>query len=158
MKNSESESQQPSMQQIVEHVANTLWRITETWNDYAKFAIAIPLMQALDGVGLQLAHTRGRTTVKQHLQYISNARKTLVSADYYLGRAIQRGLVELSLGGQLHAQMINLAQRIDQHSQAIVRAANQRVAEQNRQEKNKANTMKKDGEMKVEIIDTVSTH
>lgn len=159
MKNSEVETTQPSLYQVSEHVANTLWHITESWNEYAKVTMATPLMRALDSVGLQLAHTRGRTTVKQHLQHINNARKTLVSADYYLRRAIQRGLIESSSGEQLHVQLLNLAQRIDQHSQDIVKAANQKISEQNQKEGKKVRTVKKVEESKGEVTDPLaSTH
>ncbi len=158
MKDVEAGTQQPNLYQVSEGIANTLWRMTETWSEYAKVTMATPLMRALDSIGLQLAHTRGRTTVKQHLQHVSNARKTLVSADYYLRRAIQRGLIEPSLGEQMHVQLLNLAQRIDQHSQAIVKAANQKISEQEQQKGKKTKTVKKDEKIKTDTTDTVSTH
>ncbi len=121
--------------QIAEHLADSLWRMTETWNDFAKTTMAIPLIHAMDEVGLQLRLTLGRTPIKQHLQYIENARRALVPVDYYLQRAHQRGSIETVHAEQLRSRMIELAQRLDQHRLSIIQATNQKIAERKQQEK-----------------------
>lgn len=119
--------------QPAEQLADALWRIAEGWNDFARTSIAVPLMRALDGIGLQLALTRGRTTVKQYLQYIANARKGIVPVDFYLQRAARRGVLEPAQAEQFRAQLIALTQVLDQHAQSIVQATNKKIAEQKQQ-------------------------
>lgn len=119
--------------QPAEQLADALWRIAEGWNDFARTSLAVPLMRALDDVGLQLALTRGRTTVKQYLQYIANARKGIVPVDFYLQRAAKRGVLEPAQAEQFRAQLIALAQMLDQHAQSIVQATNKKIAEQKQQ-------------------------
>ncbi len=158
MKNSEIKTQQPNPNQLTEQLTDAIWRITETWNEYAKAVIATPLMRAVDDIGLQLALTQGRSTVRQHLQHISNARKALVPANYYLQRATLRGLIEPDKAEQLHAQMTTLARRLDMHSQAIVQATNKRISEQKPQEAKKAKSAQKSDEPRAEKTETSSTH
>jgi four helix bundle protein len=126
--------------QIAEHLADNLWRITQTWNDFAKTTVAVPLTRAMNEIGLQLRLTLGRTPIKQHLQHIENARRALIPVEYYLQCAHRRGLIETGQAEQLQSQMINLAQRLDRHRVAIVQAANQKIAVQKqRQEKKTQN-------------------
>jgi 23S rRNA-intervening sequence protein len=125
--------------QIAEQLADKLWRLTEAWNDFARTTVAVPLTRAMDDIGLQLRFTLGRTPVKQHLQHIENARGYLISADYYLQRAHKRGLMESTHVDQLRGGMIELARRLERHSQAIVQAAHQKIAEKKlRENKDKA--------------------
>ena len=126
-------SQVNNPRRLAEQLADALWRIAEGWNDFARTSLAVPLMRALDGIGLQLALTRGRTTVKQYLQYIANAQKGIVPVDFYLQRAARRGVLEPAQAEQFRAQLIALAQVLDQHAQSIVQATNKKIAEQKQQ-------------------------
>ncbi|MDH5786322.1 MAG: four helix bundle protein [Chromatiales bacterium] len=123
-------TQAPNPIQMAEQITDTLWHLTQDWNDFAKSTVAHPWLQAMDSAALQLAFTLGRTTVKQHMQHLSNARKGLVPVDYYLQRALKCGLIEQPQADELHAQLTALAQRLDQHAQTVVQSANQKVAEQ----------------------------
>jgi hypothetical protein len=138
MTNTTTETQTQNPTQIADQLADTLWSLTEHWNDHAKHVIGLPLMHTIDHIGLQLALTQGRTTVKQHLQHIANARKGLAPMDYYLQRAAKRGLIDAAQVESLRAQMIALAQRLDQHAKGIVQATNQKIAEQKQQQEKKA--------------------
>jgi len=121
--------------QITEQLADSLWLITETWNDFARATVAVPLTRAMDDIGLQLRLTLGRTPIKQHLQHIENALRALIPVEYYLQRAHRRGLIEAGQAEQLRSQMINLAQRLDQHRVTIVQATNQKIDDQQQQDK-----------------------
>ena len=123
--------------QIAEQLASDLWQLAETWTDFAKTTMAIPLTRAMDEIGLQLRYTLGRTPIKQHLQHLENARKTLISVDYYLQLAQKRGLVETDHAKRLRSQMINLAQQLDRYRQAVVQATNQKIAEREQQQEKK---------------------
>lgn len=138
MTNTTTEAQAQNPAQLADQLIEALWTMTESWNDHAKHVIGLPLMHAADQIGLQLALTQGRTTVKQHLQHIANARKALAPMDYYLQRAAKRGLVESAQAESLRTQMIALAQRLDQHAKGIVQATNQKIAEQKQQQEKKA--------------------
>lgn len=126
----EANSQTPNPIQMAEQITDALWHLTQGWSDFAKTTVAHPWLQAMDSAALQLAFTLGRTTVKQHMQHLSNARKALIPVDYYLKRAHKRGLIEQLQADELRAQLTALAQRLDQHAQTVVQATNQKVAEQ----------------------------
>ena len=123
--------------QLSEQLADSLWRLTEAWNDYAKTTIAVPLLRAMDEIGLQLRFTLGQLPLKQHLQHFENARRALIPVEYYLQQAHRRGLMESDRLESFRKELINLAQRLDQHRQAIVQAAN-KLAEQKKQQEQKA--------------------
>lgn len=80
--------------QIAEVLADSVWRLTETWNDFARTTMGVPLTRAMDEIGVQLRLTLGRTPIKQHLHPIETARRALIPVEYYLHRARSRGLVE----------------------------------------------------------------
>lgn len=126
----EVNTQAPNPIQMAEQISDTLWHLAQGWNDFAKTTVAHPWLQAMDSVALQLAFTLGRTTVKQHMQHLSNARKALIPVDYYLQRALKRGLIEQPQVDELRAQLTALAQRLDQHAQTVMQATNKKVTEQ----------------------------
>lgn len=136
--------QAPNSAQIVEQLADSLWNITEGWSDHAKQVIGYPLLHAIDSIGVQLAFTIGRTTVKQHLQHITNARKALIPVDYYLKRATKQGLIEQSQAEQIRVTMVDLAKQLDQHAKTIVRETNKKIAEQKQRQENQTKTKKQE--------------
>ncbi|MBI3771621.1 MAG: four helix bundle protein [Gammaproteobacteria bacterium] len=156
MTNTTTEAQIQNPTQIADQLADTLWSLTENWNDHAKQVIGLPLMRAIDQIGLQLALTQGRTTIKQHLQHIANARKGLAPMDYYLQRAAKRGLIEPTQIEALRAQMITLAQCLDQHSKGIVQATNKKVAEQKQRQEEKAKAEQKRSSIEFEAESSIA--
>lgn len=124
--------------QLTEHLADGLWQLTGAWNEYAKNAMGVPLLRAMDEVGLQLRCTLGRTPIGRHLQHIENARRLLIPVGYYLRLARKRGLVERKLVENLQGQLFELAQHLNRQRQAIVQAVNRRIAEQKQQQEKSA--------------------
>ena len=128
MTQTQKQAQTPN--QMAEQLADSLWKTTAEWGEFAKSSIALPLMRAVDAIGLQLAMSLGRKQVKEHMQHVGNARKSLTPASYWLQRAIQRGLIDQAQAEHFQAQMKTLAKRLDEHAQTVVQAANEKIAEQ----------------------------
>lgn len=137
-----SNSQQQNLLQLAEQFADAVWPLIESWSDFAKQTTGGPLMSALDQIGLQLTYVQGSLPVKQHLQLIGNARKGLLTVDFYLKRALRRGLLDTVQADALRAQLKDLAQRLDQHTQTVVDATNKKIAE----DKEKKSTSTQSGE------------
>lgn len=117
--------------QMADQLADTVWKIKEEWGEFARSSVGLPPTRAVDGIGLQLAISLGRKPVKKHLQHISNARKHLTPASYWLQRATARGLI----GQEPFRQLADLAKRLDQHAQTVVEATNEKIAEQQQNQK-----------------------
>jgi len=130
---SESNTQQQSNNtpnQIADQLADTIWKTTAEWGEFAKSSVGLPLTRSVDGIGMQLAMSLGRKSVKEHLQHVSNARKNLTPASYWLQRAGNRGLIKQDQVKQLAEQMAQLAKHLDQHAKTVVQATNEKLAEQ----------------------------
>jgi four helix bundle protein len=140
---SENNTQQQSTvnpNQIADQLADTLWKLTAEWGEFAKSSVGLPLTRAVDGIGMQLAMSLGRKSVKEHLQHVANARKNLTPASYWLQRANMRGLIEQDKAKELAEQMAQLAKHLDQHAQTVMKATNEKIAEeQQKQKETKAN-------------------
>ncbi len=108
--------------QLAEALADNTWQMTAEWGEFAKSSIGLPLMQAVDGIGLQLVMSLGRKSMKEHMQFISNARKHLTPASYWLQRAAKRGLVDAEQAQAMREQMTALAKRLDQHAHSILQS------------------------------------
>ena len=68
--------------QISEHLADSLWRITEAWNDYARTTLAIPLTRAMDEIGLP--HVRHDSRQSQpHITLAENADRPVWKVRWY---------------------------------------------------------------------------
>lgn len=141
---------------LAEQLSNELWNIAASWEEFARTTIALPMIRAVDDIGLQLSLTRGRIPVKQHLRHVSNARKALLPVDYYLQRAKQRGLMELTLADQFHALIRTLAQRLDQHAQAIVQAT--KLAEEKQQPLKQGEAQQQEENWLAAQPETTATH
>ncbi len=115
--------------QLAEALADNLWVTTAEWGEFAKSSVALPLTQAVDGIGLQLVMSLGRKSMKEHMQYISNARKLLTPASYWLQRATKRGLIDAEQAQAMRAQMEALAKRLDQHAHSVMQANNEKPTE-----------------------------
>ena len=103
---------------------------------------AVPKLAARLGVSepslvsaMQLAMSLGRNSVKEHLGRISSARKGLTPASYWLQRAMKRGLVTEEQAEGLRAQLVALANRLDEHAQTVVQETNRKIEDKKRQPK-----------------------
>lgn len=141
---------------LAEQLANELWSVAAGWDEFARINLALPMIRAADNIGLQLALTRGRSPIQQHLRHISNARKALLPVDYYLQRAKQRGLMEATLADQCHALTRTLAQRLDQHTQSIIQAT--KLAQQKQQQLKKGEAQQQDEYWSAAQPETTATH
>ncbi len=121
--------------QLADQLADSLWKITAEWGEFAKSSVGLPLTRAVDGIGIQLAMSLGRKAVKEHLQHVTNARKNLTPASYWLQRAASRGLIDQDQNKELVEQMAQLAKHLDQHVQTVVQATNEKIAEQEEKQK-----------------------
>ena len=129
----QTKQRQQNPNEMAEQLADSIWRLTADWGDFAKSSIGLPLTRSVDGVALQLAMSLGRNSVKDHLGRISSARKGLTPASYWLQRATKRGLLAEEQAERIRAQMLALANRLEEHAQAVVQATNKKIAEQKQQ-------------------------
>jgi|GEM_PF-3527567 len=113
-----------------EQLADGVWALTAEWGEFAKSSIGLALTQTVDAVGLNLLMSLGPKSVKDHMQAILRARNSLTPASYWLQRAIKRGLIAPLEGQKLNAQMTELAECLDQHTQSVLKINQQLAAQQ----------------------------
>lgn len=131
-----NESVNPNL--LIEQLSDAIWKLNDSWTEFAKTTLGMPVVKIVDEIGLQLTLTRGHNSVKDYLRYLSNARKGLVPADYYLQRAFKRGIIAQDDAEQFRAQLLQLAHWIDHQLQTVVKEANKKAAEQKQKQKAKA--------------------
>jgi len=113
-----------------EQLGNLLWASVSEWGEFAQSSIGLPLIRAMDDVGLQLVMCMGRKTVKEHLQCIEEVRRGLTPVSYWLQRAIKRGLILQDKAEGLQARLVELVRHLDEQCKAVVRDANEQIAAQ----------------------------
>ncbi len=130
----ENERQQhiTAANQQAEALADRLWTLTAEWGEFAKSGIGLPLIQAVDAIGLNLLMSLGHKSVQEHMQYISHARKRLAPASYWLQRAVKRGLVDSVDAQKINTQITELARHLDQYVQLVLQFSRQTAAQQYR--------------------------
>lgn len=132
--NNEQQQNITKANQLACALADGLWELTAEWGEYAKSSVGLPLIHAVDTIGLQLIMSLGRKSINEHIQHISQARKSLTPASYWLQRAAKRGLVDPEEAQKMNAQMAELARRLDQHAHVVLQAGNEKSTVQKNKE------------------------
>lgn len=79
--------------QLAEKLADRIWKIVITWDYFAKVTIGHQIVDAVDGVGSNIAEGTGRGSLQDNRRFVKIARGSLYETKHWLRRAYKRKLL-----------------------------------------------------------------
>lgn len=79
--------------QISEELADELWHIVNSWDNFAKNTVGTQIVRSADSVGANIAEGEGRGSYQDNRRFIKIARGSLQETQHWLHRAYKRNLL-----------------------------------------------------------------
>ncbi len=79
--------------QLSSQLANEIWKIAVTWNNFAKDTLGKQLVRAVDSIGANIAEGSGRGSAKDNSRFLKIARGSLYETRHWLFCAKDRNLL-----------------------------------------------------------------
>jgi four helix bundle protein len=108
--------------QLAERLADEIWTIVATWNQFAKYTIGKQLVNAADSVGSNIAEGEGRGSYQDNRRFVRIARGSLNETRHWLRRAINRNLLTPEQTTILKQIMDELGPRLNAYLNSIGKA------------------------------------
>ncbi len=78
---------------LAEILADEIWEIVKSWNDFEQDVIGKQLVRSADSIGANIAEGYGRGTMIDKRRFIIIARGSLYESNFFLRRAFIRKLI-----------------------------------------------------------------
>ncbi|HSM58446.1 MAG TPA: four helix bundle protein [Candidatus Sulfomarinibacteraceae bacterium] len=102
-----------------EGIADEVWKLTLTWDDYARRVVGEQVARAADSVGANIAEAFGRYHYGEKLKFLYYARGSLYETKYWLNRALARQLIDPQAANAYAHQLEQLARRLNAFVRSI---------------------------------------
>jgi four helix bundle protein len=79
--------------QISEELADEIWSIVSSWDNFAKNTVGAQIVRSADSVGANIAEGEGRGSYQDNRRFIKIARGSLQETQHWLRRAYKRNLL-----------------------------------------------------------------
>ena len=79
--------------QLAEKLADEIWDLVLSWDDFAKEAVGKQLVRARDSIGANIAEGSGRGSYQDNRRFMRIARGSLNETQHWLRRAYRRKLI-----------------------------------------------------------------
>lgn len=79
--------------QLSEDLADEIWNIVLSWNNFAKDAVGKQIVRSADAVGANIAEGEGRGSFQDNRRFCRIARGLLQETQHWLRRAFKRNLL-----------------------------------------------------------------
>jgi four helix bundle protein len=79
--------------QLAEKLADRIWKIVIRWDYFAKATVGQQIVDAIDGVGANIAEGTGRGSLQDTRRFVRIARGSLYETKHWLRRAFKRNLL-----------------------------------------------------------------
>jgi four helix bundle protein len=79
--------------QLSEDLADSIWEIVETWNNFARDTIGKQIVRSADSIGANIAEGVGRWGMQDQKRFIYIARGSVNETKHWLRRAYKRKLL-----------------------------------------------------------------
>lgn len=79
--------------QMSEDLADRIWEICLSWNNFAKDTIGKQIVRSADSIGANIAEGEGRGSFQDNRRFIKIARGSLQETQHWLRRAFKRNLL-----------------------------------------------------------------
>jgi four helix bundle protein len=111
---------------LSEEVADAVWDVATTWNQFARDTVGKQLVRAANSIGANIAEGDGRGSYQENRRFIRIARGSLNETKHWLRRAFRRKLLSLQQTEQLKPLLDELAPRLNAYLKAIGRTRESR--------------------------------
>jgi len=79
--------------QLAEKLADRIWKVVIKWDYFAKATLGQQIVDAVDGVGANIAEGTGRGSLQDNRRFVKIARGSLYETKHWLRRAYKRNLL-----------------------------------------------------------------
>lgn len=79
--------------QLAERLADRIWKIVVKWDYFAKTTVGQQMVDAVDGIGANIAKGTGRGSLQDNRRFVKIARGSLYETKHWLLRAYRRRLL-----------------------------------------------------------------
>jgi four helix bundle protein len=104
---------------LSEDVADAVWTIALSWNNFARDTVGKQLARAADSIGANIAEGDGRGSYQENRRFIRIARGSLNETKHWLRRAFKRNLLTTDQTEQLRPMFDELVPRLNAYLKAI---------------------------------------
>jgi four helix bundle protein len=94
------------------NIANEVWDVVISWNDFEKKTIGSQLCRSIDSVGANIAEGFGRGSKLDNARFSKIARASLFESKHWLMQANRRRLLSNSLSDKIRERIDHLIPRI----------------------------------------------
>jgi four helix bundle protein len=104
-----------------ERLADQIWVIVRSWDNFSKDTVGKQLVRASDSVGANIAEGCGRQSFKDNQRFVKIARGSLNETRHWLRRAFQRKLLTDNQVAELKPLLDVLPKRLNAYLRSIGR-------------------------------------
>jgi four helix bundle protein len=105
--------------QLAERLADDLWDIALSWDEFAKDTVGKQIVRAADSIGANIAEGTGRGSYKDNRRFVRIARASLYETKHWLKRAYARKLLTKEQAAMLEPIYNELAPRLNSYLKSI---------------------------------------
>jgi four helix bundle protein len=104
---------------LSEEIADVIWDVTVSWNNFARDTVGKQLVRSADSIGANIAEGDGRGTYQENRRFIRIARGSLNETKHWLRRAFKRNLLTKHQTEQLRPLLEELSPRLNAYLRSI---------------------------------------
>jgi four helix bundle protein len=105
--------------QLAEKLADEIWNIVGSWDEFAKDTVGKQLVRSVDTIGANIAEGSGRYTFQENPRFVRIARGSLNETRYWLRRAYTRHLLTSEQVDKLKAMLDELSPKLNAYLKSI---------------------------------------
>jgi four helix bundle protein len=104
---------------LSEDVADRIWDVAKSWDNFAKDTVGKQLVRAADSIGANIAEGAGRGSFKDNCRFVKISRGSLNETKHFLRRAYRRGLLPAPDVKQLRGLLDELSPKLNAFLRSI---------------------------------------
>ena len=81
--------------QLSEELADEIWDIVLSWNNFAKDTVGKQIVRSADSIGANIAEGEGRGSFQDNRRFVKISRGSLQETQHWLRRAFKRNLLTI---------------------------------------------------------------
>lgn len=123
--------------QMSEVLADEIWDIVGSWNNFAKDTVGKQIVRSADSVGANIAEGEGRGTHLYNRRFLRIARGSLQETQHWLRRAFKRNLLTQEQIERLKPLIENLSPSLNAYLNSVGKTIQSEAKNQKQKTKNK---------------------
>lgn len=96
-----------------EEIADAIWEVVISWDDFARRTTGHQLVRAADSIGANIAEAGGRFHPNDVKNFLFHSRGSLRETKFFLRRALKRNLITVEVFEQLDSNIENLSKELN---------------------------------------------